>query len=503
MYFLLVQKKMAGGLELTAFVASATVISIAVLCALQEGMLRIIGISSLVMIVCGEVCYFFHLEKITQELEQQWLELRQAFWDETRQHMTADTVTSSETSNSKKARDVFPFIEFSSFVQTASPQLLESTLSPLLGFRRLARCSDAELFTLVSAIITLGNEVPSDSIILTYVSETVQSIRERVPIQMTEETYMARDAEGHGFKFWDMRPAKWHFPWVFLKLMELYETALLYKTIYKRELSILTPHHNFPVYVHGQLRAEVTPVIVFHGASCKFVAIYDNLMLNMPEGIPVIAPLFTPLWLYGAYTRSSHLVTVDEYFMELHKLLQRLHIKSIRVAGWSLGCLLATGFLRRYGSLYAVEAQVYIEPLGSLTSCCLTYASVCQPLGSVYSAFLERGGVAHPKLCFAFAGFLKNDALTRCYWKLLPFRNVFWGHESFTLPDSKETLLLVSRDDPLTYHDLMANTYDKAYFPHSRKVVRPGFHGTWIKSKHLAPILQEWFDHHRLPEGFR
>jgi pimeloyl-ACP methyl ester carboxylesterase len=250
---------------------------------------------------------------------------------------------------------------------------------------------------------------------------------------------------------------------------------------------------NFPMYVQGDINQQEGPILMFHGATCKFIAIHKNLMSKFPSNEPVVAPLFTPLWMYGHYTTTSHEVTVDDFWTALHNFLQSRGITHFRVAAWSLGCLLATGFLQRYGQFYEIGRQLYIEPLGSLASCCLSYSCVTEPVSAVYAAFKPRTSVSNYKRAFGFSCFMKNDALSRCYWKLLPFRNVFWGVAA-AISDSPKTLVLLSNDDPLTHADLQDDMYSKVYFKNSQIRKIPGFHGTWTHSPLLKTAIELWFE---------
>lgn len=68
-----------------------------------------------------------------------------------------------------------------------------------------------------------------------------------------------------------------------------------------------------------------------------------------------------------------------------------------------------------------------MEPLGSLASCCLAYSCVCEDLDTVRDTFYERGGTSNTARSNLFSMYMKIDMLSRCYWKLLPFRDVYWG----------------------------------------------------------------------------
>jgi len=218
-----------------------------------------------------------------------------------------------------------------------------------------------------------------------YVTAAVAAIRARAPFRAHAP---ASRHESSGSGFWHKRPTRWKFPWATLRMLEWHERKVLNAAV-RQGMWIARADGDYPIYVRGSLtggvpacdsadrrfghsrdcddredsrggiggmepqheaRGVVCPVLVFHGAACKYVPILDNLMSMVPAGMTVVAPLFTPLWYYGSYTATSHLATVDAYWASLHAFLQGHGVFRIRIAGWSLGCLLANGFLRRYGS---------------------------------------------------------------------------------------------------------------------------------------------------------
>lgn len=446
----------------------------------------------LIIIIGVELRAYYHEKVLTVEIEKRWVHERNL----SLVNVGCD-IEVSEVINNKNFCHPFPFKEVMKHFKSISPELIDMILRPLLGFRPVRGCTDDELYGLFLSLIFLNeptNQLTNSYIkygytLEQYVWRLITVIRQKIPMG----EHIKPNKGAGGYDFWALRPTRWNFPWLSLKIMELYEHKLLNKAC-QDGLKCHRLNTDFPVYTIGNITGSEIPTVIFHGATCKFVAIYDNLIKKMPKGMPVIAPLFTALNFYGPYSSTSHLITIDNFFDELHKFLQTRCIKRINITAWSLGGLLACSFLRRYGEFYVLEHQIYLEPLGSLASCCLMYSCVCEPMSSVASAFHERGGSDHDIISYAFSIYMKNDALTRCFWKLLPFRNIHWGtHGEPSLADTPKTLILLSASDPLTYMDQNDDMYRKVYFMKSTIVVEPGFHGTWTKTPRLAPIMEAWF----------
>lgn len=436
-----------------------------------------------------EVRFHCGLEKATNEMKIRWERSRQSI--ESQRFSTQ----ASEVENYLSCPLVFPFQEVKAWIALASADLIDKALSPLLGFRPLCACTEEDIYQVLGAICLLRPLSKRDDTakadVLGFLRELASCIRQKVPFSQHDAAQHPAPHQGAGASFWDMRPVRWHFPWLATVALEVHEARAL-RGATRRGLVVHDPSGDFPVYVQGDVHQQKGPVLAFHGATCKFIAIHNNLMSKFSSGEAVVAPLFTALWMYGHYTATSHQVTVDDFWTALHGFLQSRGVTRVRVAAWSLGCLLATGFLQRYGQFYEVGRQLYIEPLGSLASCCLSYGCVTEPVGAVYAAFKPRTSASNYQRAFGFACFMKNDALSRCYWKLLPLRNVLWG--AAALVNGPQTLVLLSTDDPLTHADLQDDMYAKVYFKSSHIRTRPGFHGAWTHSPLLKRAVALWFE---------
>lgn len=77
-------------------------------------------------------------------------------------------------------------------------------------------------------------------------------------------------------------------------------------------------------------------------------------MVSPPAVCCVVAADFVEDRYYQHYSDTAHLTTTEEYWEGLHNFLQEQGITRIRIAGWSLGCFLAHGFLRRFGDHYDI-----------------------------------------------------------------------------------------------------------------------------------------------------
>lgn len=208
-----------------------------------------------------------------------------------------------------QARQMFPFTEMLEFLQSAPPQLVCASLRPLVGFRKLEDCSCAELKEMLVAAVTL--EAPSSTMacdedhLHSYADAAVELIRAQIPHR---QAVVPSRIDQTGAGFWHKRPMRWKLPWITMKMMA-WEHAAMLRLARRRGMWIAHGEGDYPIYVKGQLSSshehESTqartaprecPIVVFHGATCKFVDIWNNLMCTVPEHITTIAPLFTSLW---------------------------------------------------------------------------------------------------------------------------------------------------------------------------------------------------------------
>eukprot|EP00040_Diaphanoeca_grandis_P035960 m.227495 g.227495 ORF g.227495 m.227495 type:complete len:508 (-) comp33523_c0_seq3:1696-3219(-) len=504
---------MAGGPEIVGFGGAFLFWSTALYLSLfATGSYQYIGFALSAFSVYTEVAMHRNQARWNKEIIAQW-QSKRATSGSGECH-----VDKSEVSNLENHSNTFAFQEVLKYCQSASAETISQTLAPLMHFKPVSQLTDEELTALFLRVITLNDDgdnqsgIAPEKIIDTYIQELVSTIRAKCPYDgSSTSSSSSAPKPGPGFDFWFKTPVRWSFPSMTLKAMDLHQNIVYLIEQWKRGWTLEKANTNYPIMSTATrgLKSDDVPLLFFHGATCKYLAILGNVnrLPSHVDGKPliVLAPLLTVLWFYGAYSPTSHLVTTEKYYAELHEYLQKNKIKKIRIGAWSLGCLLSNGFLTKYGKHYTVEEQIYMEPLGSLASCCLTYACVCEPMSTVTKTFMQRGGGDFAAKTWGFAIFMKNDALSRCYYTLLPFRNVNWGSSNgdFKLMDSKKTLVLLSSGDPITYLDYVNGMYTDTYFPNSQVVARPGFHGTWPREPLVTELVTEWFNSHSLPKGVK
>jgi pimeloyl-ACP methyl ester carboxylesterase len=277
----------------------------------------------------------------------------------------------------------------------------------------------------------------------------------------------------------NIEPKSVYIPFFLLYVVRLYEAMRLHMY----DIHVLKSETNYPVYERPG--SSDTVVLAFHGATCKGSALIDNLIKNLPREVRVLSPLFTPLWLYGEYSSTSHLVTFEDYLAELNKFLKEQKVRRVRVAAWSYGCFVAHNFFKRYGKDYIIDATVMIEPFGTVTSCLFMYSilqssSVMQTL----QMFSRRGchNIGLPQAAFSL--FIRNFATVKLYWKHPPLSDIIWGG----CYDNVPTTILISEEDPITYLDHKHGML-KHYYPKAEIITGSGFHGAWLKNPDLSEHL--------------
>jgi len=402
----------------------------------------------------------------------------------------------------------FPYTEALNYFNLISPELLNLCLNPLLGYRSLKNCTDFEIRYLMRNIITLGRDINSCGESTTYIADYLDDLLRIIRAKIPFETYLeSQILGGNGYDFWEAYPRyQSFFPSSLCNvILSVMENAILVKStlldnVQSRIKMIKHPRNpDLPILIRGDPKTVSGDklIIFWHGVSCSIHSIMDTIS-NIPDEFAIIVPLLTPQWFNGVYSETSYQITVHNYWADIYDFLIENNILRFGICGWSCGVLMMHGFVKyiTHRNLNSdldinpdrkinIICQIVIEPFMTLPALCFGYSSSYVDFDLLHNECQNRSNQKESMMAYLFSLFMRYITVSRIFWVLPPMRNMFWGIFNTDVPTDIKTLLLLSRNDPLTSPDCI-NTVDKKlnnfellYYPNADLRMIDGFHGSW------------------------
>ena len=188
------------------------------------------------------------------------------------------------------------------------------------------------------------------------------------------------------------------------------------------------------------------------------------------------------------------------------------------ICGWSCGVLMMHGFVKYItqrnletdqnktpSKKITIICQIVIEPFMTLPALCFGYSSSCVDFDLLHNECQYRSNGKESIMACLFSLFMRYITVSRIFWLLPPMRNMFWGifenGNSNDVPTNIRTLLLLSKNDPLTSPDCQhtidntntntkkLNNYELLYYPGADVHIIDGFHGAWPSHPDFPNII--------------
>ena len=250
-------------------------------------------------------------------------------------------------------------------------------------------------------------------------------------------------------------------------------------TYQKHYIYVITPKNN-------RFSKTIVIFIGFGGILKPFDKIIDLLMNNNYQ---IIIPIFGPTQASLIYNPDCH---EAEFHMDTYDFLVQLNIKDIEIACWSLGGMLYKGFERlilkfRNNNQLNIKKVFLFEPLLGIRGTIDTYFFGTRNYNDTLGIL---NSVTKKKYFFynrVFSYFLHTNIGYSTSNSFGCFTNV--EIKSLYIYDYPRYLFLSSDDIVLNYNldkELINSNFDK-----SKIYYRKGYHGGWLHSRQILPILNE------------
>jgi hypothetical protein len=275
------------------------------------------------------------------------------------------------------------------------------------------------------------------------------------------------------------QPKKIYLPWCVNLFFELLEQFGHY---YLRQQSLSFTYRNRIPFWY-RIEDDSVPVVFFHGLTGSTLMVHETV--NAVPHKNVIIPMYPPI-MVGFDKKDSHLVDLDEYWNEIENFLNEHNFKEIDIIAWSYGGYTSTGFLMK--KKFKVRKQMLMEPAGNPYTCSLAIWLMNDTYYKTYQVMNKESKCKSRLFSWMMAFILHSYKSTRCCKYNLPFRHCEWGENW----NNEDTLILLSKDDPLMSVDKVKPFYD-TYTPKAKILIGDGVHGSWIFHAKIDRCIKEWF----------
>jgi hypothetical protein len=270
-------------------------------------------------------------------------------------------------------------------------------------------------------------------------------------------------------------------PWSVYKILDLYENLkLLYLMWYGFKYITI---NGIPIIYRLKTKPNNnTPILLFHG----IVFGYDFLkILNhiVDRDVDLILPVY-PMLSYCEWN-DSKILDKNKYFDIIYNYLKNRGYTDLNIIAWSYGGQMNANFLKYIVDKdIKVKNKILIEPIGDI----ITLSTGCRLIN-------DKNTLSYMNMMSKN----KNKFLMTMFYLLLhTYRSHFTTYMNdsicnFELNDqlnSKETVLLLSTDDPLVNPKLLS-PYISKYLPTAKIYESEGTHCNWLYNDKLTEKLQQ------------
>lgn len=368
----------------------------------------------------------------------------------------------TDINNKKIKQDPFQIRQMIEFVKT---DVCYQTLKNCFGGVEPEKLSDEQM----SAVFTTF--LPDNPSGVEQILGTI-----RTWLKPPEQSTVIKPLYGPDFS---TQPCKFYLPWCFDMVLESFECM---GSFYLRYYGMKFGYRNRIPFWY-RIVDDSTPVVFFHGLTGSTLMVHDTVRATPHKNI--IIPMYPPITV-GFDRKDSHLIELDEYWDEIDSFLLEHKFGEIDIIAWSYGGYTSSGFLTK--KHVKVRRQILMEPAGNPYTCSLAIWLMCEPVRKTYQILSEESKYKQKGLTLMIALILHTYKSARCCKYNLPFRHCEWGENW----NNKNTLILLSKDDPLMSVEKVKPFYDK-YVPDAKILIRDGVHGSWMCNAKVDRCIKEWF----------